>query len=151
MMIVCSRLTASSARFRNTLFQDQLALSKCLFGLLLGFDVGARPEPADNLAALVPKRQRAAQVPAIAAIEPSEPVLDLERRPRSQRLGPPLQLDVDFVGMQDVLPSPAQQLIRGHSRVLEATLVVVLDIPVRTGDPHEMWKCVGEVTQILVA
>jgi hypothetical protein len=106
-------------------------------------DVGARPHPSRDAAALVTDRHRAAKHPSVCARPMPETVLDF----------------VDLAGLQACLP-PRQRLravIRmqqAHPRfacfravlacVVVPLTVVVIGVTVRQRGPHHLWHRVGD-------
>src|SRR5262245_1152939 len=133
------------------LFELVLAVPQVPFGLLLRLDIGAGPEPPDDLSARVAEWKCASEVPLVTAVEPPESIFDFEDVPRAEGFGPELDLDVHFLGVKHALPAPPEQFVVRQSGVLEAALVVVLDVAVRSRDPDELRKGVGEVAEILLA
>src|SRR5580658_1426873 len=80
-------------------------------------DVVKRPIPLNDVSLIVAQRHLADQVPAIFSVRPPTAYFYLERFSTRQRHPPLAHYPVGIFGMDEVPPSPAQQLLLGEARV----------------------------------
>ena len=117
------------------LLADDLPLLEREFLLV---DVGAGAEPTGNPPVLVTDRLRAAEHPAIGAVEMPQPVFDLVGRAGFQAVAPHLPCAILIVGMEHVVPAFAVSGAGGRAGELVPARVVVIVIAVRLRRPHHL-------------
>jgi hypothetical protein len=118
---------------------------------LLVLDVRRGAEPLEHLAAGPEHRQGAAQVPAIHAVVPLEPVLRLEPAAGRDRAPHEVHVDVEIVPVNAPLPPPRFGFALREARVLGPLAVHVLHGPVGARDPHDLGERIGQVPEALLA
>ena len=122
-----------------------------LLGALAVVDVRCGADPDLDLTALADDRDRAPEMPAIAAVGGAEAVLDLEDLAGRQRLRTALLRGRQVVGMADPRPRFRVGLLARHAGVLEPALVEVRRVAVRVRRPNDLRHRVGETPVALLA
>ncbi len=115
-----------------------------LLGALLVVDVGARAEPADDLATLAVLGQPPDQKPAKGPVPPPQPLFDLIALAAVEGLGPAPQDPVALLRMQERRPLIEAGGRRIRPEIVEPSPVDVFAIPPRVGHPEDLGYRLGE-------
>src|SRR5204862_431720 len=118
---------------------------------LLGVDVGAAAEPADEPAVLVPGRQGLAEEPAVVAAAILEAVFRLVGQPGLHGRVPRVEGGLPVLRVQDRVPTRVAVLPARVAGELVPALVEVVDSAVRAGGPDDLRHGVGELPESAVA
>ena len=113
-----------------------------LLGQHAVLDVGRGADPAEHVPRLVSLADRAAEMPAIGAVGPQQPVDDLERLAGRLRPGPLLVHPGHVLGVHDRPRVP--DLAGRHPRVVVPALVVEDGLSVCIRRPDDLRHRVGE-------
>ena len=122
------------------------SLTQCLLGFFLIVNIRAGADPLDDPARFVTQRKSTSEMPAVLPVETLEPILDLVIFAAGHAVSPAVQAALDIIGMQHRLPAPVFGLRERHSRVVEPTLVVIIDTAVGLRGPDDLRQRVGEKT-----
>ena len=108
------------------------AFSDRLLGALEIFDVDARAKPPNDVAEFVAQRLGVMQHPPVLAVRFADASLGYGRLAAGHRRTPAPQMLLQIVGVDEVRPPSTFDRIKGNAKVIEAALVEVVDVAVRT-------------------
>src|SRR5262249_3816582 len=114
-------------------------------------DVGASPEPLDDVAAGVADRRPAGLEPTIAAVSPADPVFHVVGAAPRHRIGPEFPGRLAVVGVQGIHPAPVEQFVLRDAGVLGPLRAEVVAGAIRLGGPYQLRQCFGQVTPAVLA
>src|SRR5258708_5585160 len=127
-----------------------LASAQRFLGSLPVGDIGAGPEPLDDVAVAVPDRHAARLKPAVPSLVPAHAVFHVIDAAPRHRIGPHLPGTLPVVAGQDVHPAPAGALAPGDAGVFRPWGANVIARAVRRGGPDQLRQRLGQAAPALL-
>src|SRR5271170_828844 len=135
----------------DDLTEPVFALPKSLLGPSPIINIDEDATPTKHRAIVGSQWFSADLEPSISAVRSAKSAYDIVRFSRFEILKPGPHLERDVVRMDLFHPSPANNLAKRRSKIIEHTLVDVFNIPLWPGSPYERRKRLYQQTKLLLA
>ena len=127
-----------------------LRLAKYRFDLFLLGDVRIASKPLQHPPMFVLDREHSAQMPAENPIVAAYRESTVPRLAAGERRRDRLDDSGELGRFVDGLPPPPLHLVQSRTGVVEPSLVVPENVPIRSGHPRKLWDRVGKRLELLL-